>query len=138
MESYGPVMLRLVVGGIFATHAAEALFGPPSAEPVAVLAAAVACVACAAGLLLVAGGWTGYVSAALIAIVLGSFWNVPPVNGLLPVGAAARHGLELHLIVLASLVSLLLTGPGALSVDNRRRRSAEAYAAGRARLRSRL
>lgn len=136
MESYGPVALRLVVGAMFAAHGAQTLVGPPSAEPLAVLAAAVAC---AGGLLLAAGAWTGYVSAALIPIVLGSLWHVSPVNGFLPVGAGTGlHNLELHVVVLAALLSLLLTGPGALSVDNRRRRSAEAYAAGRARLRSRL
>lgn len=135
MESYGPVMLRLVTGAIVATHGAQALSGAPS-DALAVLAAAVAC---AGGLLLVTGALTGYASAALIVLVLGSLWNASPVNAVFAgADAAARHGLELHLLVLAALLSVLLTGPGALSIDNRRRRSAEAYAAGRARLRSRL
>jgi putative oxidoreductase len=45
------------------------------------------------------------------------------------------HGYEFHLVLLGALVALILSGPGALSVDARRLRSAESLAAGRARLR---
>jgi hypothetical protein len=38
--------------------------------------------------------------------------------------------------LIGALVSLMLTGPGAFSFDGRRARSAEAEAAGRARLRA--
>jgi uncharacterized membrane protein YphA (DoxX/SURF4 family) len=46
------------------------------------------------------------------------------------------HGVEYNLVLIAALLCLTLIGPGAFSVDHRRERSAAAYAAGRARLRS--
>jgi hypothetical protein len=42
--------------------------------------------------------------------------------------------MEYSLVIVAALVCLLLSGPGALSVDHSRLRSAESDAAGRARL----
>jgi uncharacterized membrane protein YphA (DoxX/SURF4 family) len=54
-------------------------------------------------------------------------WTVAPGRG---------HGYEFDLVLVGALLSLLLTGPGALSVDGRRARDAESEAAGRARLRA--
>ena len=45
-------------------------------------------------------------------------------------------GYEYNLALIGALVALMLTGPGAFSVDGWRARSAEAEAYGRARLRS--
>ena len=50
--------------------------------------------------------------------------------------AGQGHGYEFNLALIGALVSLMLTGPGAFSVDGRRERSAEAEAYGRARLRA--
>jgi len=55
--------------------------------------------------------------------------------------AQAITGLEVALwatplLLIAALLCLILIGPGAFSIDHRRERSAAAYAAGRARLRS--
>ena len=41
-------------------------------------------------------------------------------------------------MLIAALLCLILTGPGAFSIDHRRARSAQSYAAGRARLRWKL
>ena len=50
--------------------------------------------------------------------------------------AGQGHGYEFNLALIGALVALMLTGPGALSLDGRRARSAEARAYGRARLRA--
>jgi uncharacterized membrane protein YphA (DoxX/SURF4 family) len=54
-------------------------------------------------------------------------WALAPGGG---------FGYEYNLVLLAALASLMVTGPGALSVDGRRARSAEAEAFRRARLRA--
>ena len=45
------------------------------------------------------------------------------------------HGVEYTLVLLAALICLALSGPGALSVDEWRSQTAEAEARGRARMR---
>ena len=60
-----------------------------------------------------------------------AIWKVHLANGFfLPTGY------EYNIVLLGALISLMLTGPGALSIDGRRARSAEAEAYGRARLRA--
>lgn len=60
----------------------------------------------------------------------------------LVVGVAfAAHGAqklfnEFHLALVSALVSLMLTGPEAFSIDRRRARAAERQASGRARIRA--
>ena len=46
------------------------------------------------------------------------------------------HGIEYHVVLVAALVCLMITGPGAFSVDGWRRRAEEAAAAGLARIRA--
>ena len=48
----------------------------------------------------------------------------------------AGHGYEFNLALIAVLASLILTGPGALSIDRSKAQEAETDAAARARLRS--
>lgn len=93
----------------------------------------------AGGLLLVLGALTVASSLALVLTLLVSMWKVHFVHGfflnwnLVP---GQGHGYEFNIALLGALVSLMLTGPGALSIDRRRAESAAAVAAGRARLRS--
>ena len=156
MESYGPAILRLMAGAMFVGHGMQKLFGAfgggglgPTAAyfeslgltPGFPLAVTVGVIEFGGGLLLMAGAFTRYVSAALIVVMLGAVWNVHLSNGFFMNWAGTPgvgHGVEYNLVTIAALLCLALTGPGALSIDHRRIRSAEADAAGRARLRGKL
>lgn len=146
MQPYGPAVLRLVIGVIFVAHGAQKLFGVwggggiegttaffaqlglSPAMPLAILVGAVEFVG---GLLLIGGALTFFASLALTINMLVAVWKVHLAGGFfLPAGY------EFNLALMAALVSLMLTGPGALSIDGQRARSAEAEAAGRARLRA--
>jgi uncharacterized membrane protein YphA (DoxX/SURF4 family) len=66
-------------------------------------------------------------------------WKVHAVNGFFLNWAntpGQGHGIEFNLVLIGALAALMLSGPGAFSIDGRRARSAEAEAAGRARLRA--
>lgn len=154
MFPYGPAVLRLAVGAIFIAHGAQKLFGVwggggPSGtaafftqlglSPAYPLALFVGVVELIGGLMLVIGAFT-LVAALALTINMGvAVWKAHLPSGfflnwaLIP---GQGHGYEFHLVLIASLVSLMLTGAGAFSIDRRRARFAEAEAAGRARLRA--
>lgn len=152
MDRYGPAVLRLVVGITFIAHGAQKLFGVWGGGGLAAtaasfdgiglspgypLAVAVALTETLGGLLIMAGALTQYAAAALIVTMLGAIWNVHLANGFFinwAVTPGQGHGVEYNVVLIAALLCLIFTGPGALSVDHRRARHAEAYAAGRARL----
>lgn len=156
MESWGPAVLRLAVGAIFVAHGMQKLFGvwgggglggttaslaQLGLSPAYPLAVVVAVAEFAGGLLLMAGGLTRYVSAVLGIEMAVAIWKVHLAHGFFINWGMAPdrgHGVEFHLALVGALLCLLMTGPGALSVDHARARSAEAEAAGRARLRSRV
>ena len=153
MDRYGPAVLRLVVGATFMAHGAQKLFGiwgggglagtaasfdSMGLSPGYPLAVAVALTESLGGLLLMAGALTPYAAVALIITMLGAIWNVHLVNGFFinwALTPGQGHGIEYNAILIAALSCLIFTGPGALSIDHRRARHAESYAAGRARLR---
>jgi putative oxidoreductase len=85
----------------------------------------------AGGLLLLVGVFTVYVSAVLGIEMAASIWKVHLANGFFH----SANGYEFHLTLIAALVCLMLTGPGALSIDARRESHAARAAAGRARIR---
>jgi putative oxidoreductase len=156
MERYGPAVLRLVVGAAFAAHGAQKVFGVwggPGLSATGVyfdtlglspgfpLAVAVALIEFGGGLLLMAGALTRYVSAALVLIMIGAMWKVHLANGFFinwALTPGRGHGVEYNVVLIAALLCLALTGPGAFSIEHSRARSAEANAAGRARLRGKL
>jgi putative oxidoreductase len=156
MDRYGPAVLRLMVGIIFIGHGAQHLFGiwggaglagtaasfdSIGLSPGFPLAVAVGVIEFGGGLLLLAGALTTYVSVALIVVMLGAMWKVHLANGFFinwAMTPGVGHGVEYNLMLIAALVCLALAGPGALSIDHRRERSAAADAAGRARLRSKF
>lgn len=146
MQPYGPAVLRLAVGTIFVAHGAQKLFGVwggPGLSGTAAsmgqlglgpgfpLALLVALVELVGGLMLIIGALTLFAALAL-AIVMGvAIWKVH-----LAAGFFLPAGYEYNIVLLGALISLVLTGPGAFSIDGRRARSAEAEAYGRARLRT--
>jgi putative oxidoreductase len=146
MQPYGPVVLRLTVGAVFVAHGAQKLLGVwgggglagtagffthiglTPAFPLAVLAAVVEFVG---GLMLIAGALTLFAALALAIEMAVAILKVHLANGFFLPG-----GYEFALTLIGALVALILTGPGAFSVDGRRARSAETKAYGRARLRA--
>ena len=167
MSPYGPAVLRLALGAVFAAHGAQKLFsiwggGGPSRTaaffsslgldrwleplftaagldaPVAALTLAVfiGTLEFAGGLLLLIGLATRWV-AALLALEMGvAAFTVHLPHGFFmnwTVAPGIGHGVEMVLVLIGALVCLLFTGAGTLSVDDRRRASAEAAAFGRAR-----
>ncbi len=154
MERYGPTVLRVAAGAVFVAHGAQKLFGVwggggvagtaafftrlglTPASPLAVL---VGVVEFAGGLMLIAGALTLVASVALTINMGMAIWKVHLANGFFlnwNLEPGRGHGYEFNVALIGALVSLMLTGPGALSVDGQRARSAEAEAYGRARLRA--
>ena len=153
MDHFGPTVLRLVVGATFVAHGAQKLFGvwggaglagtaasfdSIGLSPGYPLAVAVGLTETLGGVLLMAGAFTLFVAAALIVTMIGAIWNVHGANGFFINWANAPnkgHGVEYNLVLIAALVCLMFTGPGAFSLEHRRERWAESDRAGRARLR---
>jgi len=154
MQPYEPAVLRLVVGAVFVAHGAQKLFGLSGGgglagtaaffaqlglTPAYPLAIAVGIVEFAGGLLLIAGALTFFTALALVIEMAVATWKVHLANGFFINWALTPghgHGYEFNLTLIGALISLMLMGPGAFSIDGRRARSAESEAYGRARLRA--
>lgn len=150
MQSYGPFALRLCVGAVFIGHGAQKLFGMwggpgldgtsrmlaglgfPYAYP---LAGLLATIEFGGGILLVLGWLTRSVAVALAVAMAIAIWKVHYPNGFFLSASGPRDGVEYTLVLLGALLCLMLTGAGALSVEQWRSLSAEAAARGRARAR---
>ena len=153
MEHYGPAVLRVMVGATFVAHGAQKLFGiwgggglagtagyfdSLGLSPGYPLAVAVSLTETLGGLLLMAGALIRYAATGLIVAMLGAIWNVHLANGFFMNWAntpGRGHGIEYNLVLVAALICLIFTGPGALSLDHRRARWEEADRLGRERLR---
>lgn len=154
MQGFGPTVLRLAVGAVFAAHGAQKLFGIwgggglsgtaaffsqlglTPAYPLAVLVGGVELLG---GLMLIAGAFTVITSAVLALDMLVAVWKVHLPYGFFLNWTNAPgqgHGYEFNLVLIAALAALMLMGAGTPSVDEQRARSSESLAAGRARLRS--
>ena len=151
MRAYGPTVLRVFVAAAFIGHGVQKLFGVwggglsatmeslsrlhvPAPYPFAV---GIAAGELACGILLLLGAFTLWATLALIAGQAASVYIVYAAGrGFVPSARVARVEFELSLLLLGALVSLLLTGSGALSLEGKRQRSAERASAGRARIRS--
>lgn len=154
MHGWGLAVLRVAVGIIFVGHGARKLLGVWGGEglegtaawldslglaPAYPLALLVALLETAGGLLLLAGFHTRVVAATLILYMLAAVWLVHLPHGFflsLTLAPGSGYAIEFGLALIAALLCLVLEGGGVLSVDARRARSAEAEAAGRARLRA--
>ena len=153
MRAFGPAALRLCVGAVFFAHGAQkllgawggpglkgtaALLGNLGLHPTLPLAALLAFTELAGGALLVIGGATLWVSLALLIDMLVATYKVHYPNGFFlnwSLTPGRGHGIEFNLVLIGALVCLALTGPGALSLDERRKQTYEARARGRARAR---
>jgi putative oxidoreductase len=145
MQSYGPAVLRLAVGVMFAVHGSQKLFGVWGGDglaatasqfeqlglvPALPLAMLSSTVELAGGLLLIFGALTLAAAAALAIDVALMIWKTQHV------AANPWRGEAVDLVLMGALISLMLSGAGAISIDGWRARSAEAEAYGRARLRA--
>jgi len=154
MASFGPTVLRIAAGVIFAAHGAQKLFGFSGGggltgtaaffeqlglSPAFVLAMAIGVAELAGGVLLIAGLFTRVAAGTLAIEMLVAVWKVHLANGFFlnwTNTPGAGHGYEFNLALMAMLAALILTGPGALSIDRSKAQDAETEAARRARLRS--
>jgi putative oxidoreductase len=154
MQPYGPLVLRLAVGAVFVAHGAQklfglwgggglsgtaAFFGQLGLQPAMPLAVLVGGVEFFGGLLLIVGALTMFAALALAVNMGVALWKVHLANGFFlnwALTPGQGHGYEFNLTLIGALIALVLTGAGAFSIDHRRARSAEAEAAGRARLRA--
>lgn len=119
------LLLRVVIGGIFVAHGAQKLFGfgldgttayftkagAPMPEVTSVLVTALECLG---GLALVLGALTRLVAPLLAIDMVGAILLVHMKHGFF-----GGMGVEFPLVLLASLLTLTLAGPGAYSVDSR-------------------
>ena len=153
MRAYGPVALRWCIGAVFVAHGAQKLFGAwggPGLNGTAAmlgslgfsypypLAIVLAAAELGGGVLLALGAGTRWVSLALLVDMAVATWKVHYPNGFFLNWSLVRghgHGIEYNLVLIGALLCLMMTGAGALSVDEWRSQSAEARARGRARAR---
>ena len=154
MALFGPTVLRLAIGVVFAAHGAQKLFGvwggggltgtaaffaQVGLSPAYPLALVVGLVELGGGLLLIGGAFTLITAAALTVNMLVAVWTVHFSSGFFlnwTIAPGQGHGYEFNLALIGALVSLMLTGPGAMSIDRHRARAAETQAFGRARMRA--
>jgi putative oxidoreductase len=153
MRAYGPTLLRLAVGVVFFAHGLQKLlgiWGGPGitgtvhmvqglgfgyAYPLATL---LIVTELAGGALMALGWGTLWITIALLVDMGIAVWKVHYRNGFFmnwTMAPGRGHGIEFNVVLIGALLSLLLTGPGALSVDEHQSQSAAARAAGRARAR---
>lgn len=136
----GPAVLRFAIGAVFIGSGLQKLLGIWGgtgisgtvslfravhllpAYPLALLVTGLELVG---GLLLVFGAFTVWVATPL-AIEMGvAIWKVHLVHGFFlnwTLRPGVGHGYEFNLVLIAGLVCLIFTGPGALSVDGWRAR----------------
>lgn len=132
LQSYGIALLRVAVGSVFVAHGAQKLFaygvagtagffaqaGIPFAAPSAALVIGTELIG---GLALLLG-----LSTRLIAVPLAVVMLVAMLAVHLPNGFFLPQGAEFTFVLLAGLLALVLTGPGAFALDKVLRRSPEA------------
>ena len=153
MRPYGLTALRLAVGVVFAAHGAQkllGLWGGPGLSGTAAmvnslglpypypLAMLLTLTEFCGGILLVLGWLTPWVSLALIIDMAVAIWKVHYANGFFMNWAntpGRGHGIEYNVVLIGALLALMLSGPGALSIDDWRSRTHEARERGRARAR---
>lgn len=131
LPAYGPTVLRLALGAIFIAHGAPTLLDAWEGTTPGILAILLALVKLAGGILLVVGWLTVPGALAITLAMLIALWKAPASGSFF-------FNWEFALAILGGLVCLMLTGPGAHSIDRSRAESEASRAAGRARLRGKV
>lgn len=118
--SFGPVIIRVFLGGLFLLHGIDKFQGgisgvedffASSGVPAAALSAPLtAGLEIVVGLALIIGLFTRLAAAVLALVLMGAIFWVKADGGIL--GSS-----ELELAYIAGLLSLVLIGPGRLSID---------------------
>lgn len=118
--SFGPCVIRVVLGGLFLLHGidkfrgglsgVEDFFASNGVPAAALLAPAAAIAEVALGVALIVGAFTRLAAVGLAILIIGAITFVKADGGIL--GSS-----ELDLAYLAGLLGLVLLGPGRLSVD---------------------
>lgn len=124
LRPWGPLVLRLIIGGLFLWHGidkfragidmVESMFNMWGVPAPALAAPAVAIIEIVGGIALIIGAGTRAAAMMLSVIMLGALIFVKVDVGLIPMDAA---GAEVDLAYLAGLLALVAIGPGPLSVD---------------------
>jgi putative oxidoreductase len=153
MRAFGPTALRLCVGTVFVAHGLQKLLGLWHGPGIhgtvqmvqslgfgyaAPLSALLILAELGGGVLLVAGWATLWACFALLVDMAIAVWKVHYANGFFlnwTLAPGKGHGIEYNLVLIGALLCLMLTGPGALSIEAHRSRSAEAQTRARARAR---
>ena len=140
MHGGGITILRLVLGVVFLAHGLPKLlpvFGGSPAETAAMFEASglqpalflvliVGVIELFGGAAIILGVWTRF-AAILLAINMGvAIWKIHLPHGFflnLSLEPGVGHGYEFAMVLLGGLVCLLLSGPGAVSIDGYRART---------------
>jgi putative oxidoreductase len=127
MVAWGLLIIRLVIGLTFAGHGAQKLFGwfgggglkgtagwlaSMNLKPAFLLALITGIFEFAGGLLFAAGIWTPLAAIMIAVTMIGAIVTVHGKNGFW----ATSNGFEYNLILIAAVVGVALTGPGAYSL----------------------
>ncbi|RJX39212.1 DoxX family protein [Paenibacillus pinisoli] len=125
----GLLIMRVVIGLIFAGHGAQKLFGwfggpglkgtggwfeSIGVKPGALLAVVIGLFEVIGGILLALGLWMPVAAAMIIIPMIGAIVTVHGQNGLW----MTKNGMEYNLILIAAAVGLALIGPGAYAIGS--------------------
>ena len=140
MHGGGITILRLVLGVVFLAHGlpkllpvfggspaeTAAMFEASGLQPALLLVLIVGVIELFGGAAIILGVWTRF-SAILLAINMGvAIWKIHLPHGFflnLSLEPGVGHGYEFAMVLLGGLVCLLLSGPGAVSMDGYRART---------------
>jgi putative oxidoreductase len=123
--------LRLALGAIFIARGAPTLFDVWEGTGPGLVAILAAVAELAGGILLIVGWLTVPAALAITVVMLVAARKAPPSDSFF-------LNWEFNLAILGGLTCLMLTGPGAHSIDRNRAESEASRAAGRARLRGKV
>ena len=140
MHGGGITILRLVLGVVFLAHGlpkllpvfggspaeTAAMFEASGLQPALLLVLIVGVIELFGGAAIILGVWTRF-AAILLAINMGvAIWKIHLPHGFflnLSLEPGVGHGYEFAMVLLGGLVCLLLSGPGAVSIDGYRART---------------